>query len=356
MTSQKRTAPLFVGEWPEASLESVPNCPICGVNQRSKLYGGLTDRVFQCASGQWVLYKCNNCRSAFLDPRPSQDSIILAYRDYYTHRAPSLDDKHIQSVHRRLLRALANDYANKRYGTNRQPTNILGRWVIPLLPPLRTPIDRRHRFLPRPSGDDRRLLDVGFGSGEFMLQARQMGYQAMGVDLDPISVSNGLQAGLDVRQGGIDVVGDGGESFDVITINHVIEHLHNPIKALEASFRLLKPGGILYVETPNLESIGHARFRAYWRGLEVPRHLVVFSWYSMECALQRVGFARIEKIERFSPYAGMASGGRALRNGRDPNVFGKLHLQDVLMEIVLGMMANFVDSRTEFIFIRAWKS
>lgn len=230
-------------EWPADGLERVEHCPVCGCAQRHQLYSGLTDEVFRCAPGRWDLYQCKKCRSAYLDPRPTPESIALAYQNYYTHEGPSSTMTRTQSLHRRMVLALSNDYRNKRYGTGLKPTCTLGRWLLPLLPPLRTPIDRKHRFLPPATSKHSRLLDVGFGSGEFMLLAQQMGYQAIGVDQDRISVDNAKKAGLDVRQGGIDALEGAEAFFDIITINHVIEHLHDPIRSLETALRFLKPGG-----------------------------------------------------------------------------------------------------------------
>jgi predicted SAM-dependent methyltransferase len=73
-------------------------------------------------------------------------------------------------------------------------------------------------------------------------------------------------------------------------MNHVIEHFHDPIDALRISHRLLKPGGILWIATPNLASLGHAVFRRDWIGLDPPRHLVLFTRSALARALAATGF------------------------------------------------------------------
>ncbi|MHB8570738.1 MAG: hypothetical protein ACYC97_11150, partial [Metallibacterium sp.] len=71
--------------WPQADLEFVPHCPVCGCAERRLLYKGLTDRVFCVADGAWDLYRCAQCASGYLDPRPTPESIGRAYAGYYTH-------------------------------------------------------------------------------------------------------------------------------------------------------------------------------------------------------------------------------------------------------------------------------
>lgn len=71
-------------------------------------------------------------------------------------------------------------------------------------------------------------------------------------------------------------------SFDVITMWEVIEHLYNPISALEKASKLLKPGGILVMSTPNLSALDRLLFGKYWAGYDLPRHLFLFSTLTLE--------------------------------------------------------------------------
>lgn len=83
------------------------------------------------------------------------------------------------------------------------------------------------------------------------------------------------------------------ECFDVITLAHVIEHVHHPVSVLEACYQLLKTGGHIWMDTPNIASQGHEQFGRNWRGLEPPRHLVLFTLQSMRNALESVGFSNV---------------------------------------------------------------
>jgi 2-polyprenyl-3-methyl-5-hydroxy-6-metoxy-1,4-benzoquinol methylase len=282
--------------WPPEGLESVPTCPVCNSEQRNRLHANLIDKVFYTAPGRWTLYCCQGCRSAYLDPRPSSDYIHFAYDTYHTHTPP---EPRIQvedmTYHRRLLRALANGYYNWRYGTKETPAIWLGIPASWFLPGLRHRLDLRYRYLPRPTKGSR-VLDVGFGDGSFLEYAKAAGWDVAGVDPDARVIENARARGLNVRKGEIDTIADQLESFDAITMNHIIEHVHKPVTVLQTAFALLKPGGMLYMETPNIESQGHRIFGRNWRGLEPPRHLVIFSRAALRKALFEAGFHCIRFI------------------------------------------------------------
>jgi len=271
--------------WPQIDLEAVAHCPVCNGTERSLLYKGLADRVFCVADGMWDLYRCTQCASGYLDPRPTSGSIGRAYEGYYTHDAEDHPIVRRKGRIRSLVHDLVNGYQNRRYGLKRSPALSMGRWLLPLLPSLRTAADAECRHLPpRPAGGGR-LLDVGCGNGGFLMLAKQAGWQVEGLDFDAGAVQAARSRGLDVHHGGIEVLEGRSTCYDVITLCHVIEHVHNPIATLRRLHALLKPGGVLWLDTPNLSSLGAVRFGPHWRGLEVPRHLVLFSPSSMEMAL-----------------------------------------------------------------------
>jgi 2-polyprenyl-3-methyl-5-hydroxy-6-metoxy-1,4-benzoquinol methylase len=87
--------------------------------------------------------------------------------------------------------------------------------------------------------------------------------------------------------------------FDVVTMWHVIEHVHDPKGTLAELHRIMKPGGLLVISTPNLWSWDARGFGRYWVGLDAPRHLYVFSPATLEHLLQQVGF-QMERIRSFS--------------------------------------------------------
>lgn len=282
----------WVIPWNREDLESVDACPVCNSQQREKLHSGLVDKVFRVAAGQWTLYRCFSCASAYLDPRPTEDSIGQAYKSYYTHIPPARGEYPTLSSKKRLLRRLANGYCNHHYGKRNEPHSWLGNSVICLLPIQRNILDIRHRFLPKPKKGDK-VLDVGFGNGAFLNDSKAVGWEVTGVDPDKTAVANVKKRGMDVCQGGIEVFEGRSEIFEAITISHVIEHVHDPEMVLKNAYRLLKPGGVLFIETPNIESYGYRLFRHNWLPLDSPRHLIIFSKNSIRDLLHKVGFNNI---------------------------------------------------------------
>ena len=340
--------------WPAEGLEEIRHCPVCSSIERDCLYTGLTDRVFRRAQGQWDVYQCNSCRTAYLDPRPTPATISMAYQAYYTHK-PALEGRteDLTFMQRQAV-MLANGYRNWRFGGNLEPASRAGGMLIRQLPLFRQFLDRELRFLP-PLKPGARLLDVGFGSGAFLMLAQQIGWQVSGVDTDPVTVENAREAGLDVRQGGIEAFDDSREEFDVIAMNHVIEHVHDPVETLNQAYAGLKSGGVLYVETPNIDAYGHHRFKEHWRGLEIPRHLVLFNWQSITELLKKTGFKKCSSIPIAWSYASMAAKSRAIRNGRDPYLSAGPTLLDRLIATRLFYFLFKSYQESEFITLIAHK-
>jgi 2-polyprenyl-3-methyl-5-hydroxy-6-metoxy-1,4-benzoquinol methylase len=317
------------------------------------LYSGLRDRVFFCAKGEWTLQECLSCGSAYLDPRPTPDTIHQAYQTYYTHqKTDRLPAKELHGA-RWLQRLLANGYKNWRFGTDYRPANVLGVPIAFLLPSKRVVMDREFRHLPR-AFSGARLLDIGFGDGKFLEDARAIGWGVVGIDPDPEVVKNARELGLDVHTGLETFIEESG-LFDVITISHVMEHLHEPKAVLETCYRLLKPGGRLWLETPNIKSLGASRFRHSWRGLEPPRHLVLFNRRSLRAALDAAGFSSIYDLPQPSPSTVMYAMSQRIEDGLDPNIEIPIPTLTRAEAILARSIEWAFKSRKEFISMMATK-
>lgn len=249
-------------------------CPVCLDARRELLYDGLTDRIFGTAPGQWTLHRCLGCGSAFLDPRPNRETIGLAYGEYYTHEAAPAEPATSPRA------AILNGYLNARWGYELTPASQLGRLAGRLLPRRRAYADRLVRHLSRPAARGR-LLDVGSGDGSFVAWMRRLGWDAEGLEPDRAAAERAQSAGVPVTAASLEEVSFEPRSFDAVTMSHVIEHLHDPAAGLEACRSLLRPGGTLWLATPNLAGHGHAVFGRDWIGLDPPRHLVVFTRESL---------------------------------------------------------------------------
>ena len=305
-------------KWPEQGVETLGACPVCGSARRVLIHYALRDLIFRCAPGAWDLWRCQRCRNAYLDPRPSATTIVLAYGNYYTHIAPSVAPPPASRT-AIARRRLANGYRNWRFGARLAPSSAFGVPILLALPSMRTDIDLALRHLPKlAKGQIGRVLDVGCGNGAFLEQARGAGWIADGCDFDPTVATNVRACGFDIREGGIETWADAEGQFDAITFSHVIEHVHDPLATLKQAWRLLRAGGTIFIDTPNVDSTGHRVFGRSWRGLEPPRHLILFNWAGIRRILAEVGFVAIKRVARPGVYGGLAAQSEAIRDGRDP--------------------------------------
>ncbi len=281
--------------WQADALEKVDACPVCANPVRSCWHEGLVDNTFRTAAGTWALWRCAACSSGYLSPRPTADSIAQAYGSYYTHRvSPNVPQP--MSWRQRLGLGLANGYTNWRYGARLEPASVWGVLACTLVSAWRRGRDRQYRHLPAAPVGGGTLLDVGCGDGSFLALAEQCGWRVQGLEPDPKAAAAAAQRGLQIVQGGLECLRGHSDVFDVITLSHVIEHVHDPLQTLQACHRLLKPGGRLWLETPNVNSMGHRLFGKNWRGLEAPRHLVLFSQQALVHALEQAGFCALTAL------------------------------------------------------------
>ncbi len=341
--------------WPESGIENVDRCPVCGSSDNILLYSGLKDRVFFCAPGEWTLWRCKNCSSAYINPRPDKETIGLAYRKYFTHET-AFNSESIKKLGlwKRFRRTLANGYRNYKLGSNLRPSSKLG-IALTLFPDQRHILDSSFRNLEKSNSATQRLLDIGCGNGDFLYFAKSTGREVVGIDLDEEAVSVARKNGLDVRLGTIDILDPEKEKFDIITLGHVIEHVHDPLYLLRKCYNLLNKNGYIWIDTPNIDSEGHRIYGRNWRDLDAPRHLVLFSYDSLRNVLRDAGFFKIQD----QPYRPLCKdifqSSEAILKGEDP--FNKLY--HFSKELRLNIKKAEIVSRNEpvkreFITIKAW--
>jgi 2-polyprenyl-3-methyl-5-hydroxy-6-metoxy-1,4-benzoquinol methylase len=298
--------------WPPEDLEQLQSCPICGETERDLLHDALEDRIFRAAPGRWQLWHCRSCRCAYLDPRPTRDSIHAAYRRYFPR---DTDERRRKTRVTHVRERIRNGYLNGRRGYALEPATRLGAAFVPLVPKLRWSAEVPVRGLRKPPGRPR-LLDVGFGDASFLRFMRDAGWEVAGLEADRDAVGAAQASGLHVAQGTIEEAPYDNETFDAVTLSHVIEHLHDPVGSLRACRRLLRRGGTLWLATPNLESPGSRRFGRDWFGLDPPRHLVLFGLHALDHALRTAGFVDVTYPRTYRA-ALVLGGSEALASGHD---------------------------------------
>lgn len=238
---------------------------------------GLKDHLFG-APGEWNLKRCLNpeCGLVWLGPMPSEEDIGKAYAAYYTHQEDSNDEQENNlgiflrlSLHRVFnLLLYATPFQHERKQRELMYLNEM------------TP---------------GRLLEVGCGNGRRLVQMRARGWEVEGQEVDPKAAAHARSAhGVTVHLGPLEDMSFPNDSFDAVIMNHVIEHVHDPVALLAECYRIMKPGGLLVAVTPNVESYGHKRFGASWRGLEPPRHLHLFSVGTLMACAKKQGSVRLK--------------------------------------------------------------
>jgi 2-polyprenyl-3-methyl-5-hydroxy-6-metoxy-1,4-benzoquinol methylase len=258
-----------------------PFCLLCS-EEGKHLYMAMVDWLFG-VPGNWGLRRCRSCDVAWLDPQPVAKDIGKLYARYYTHSINAPLTRLGRLRHATLQCVLAR----LGYPVHR-PKEILPQ----LLSHVRS-VARAAELdvLALPPSETGVLLDVGCGNGEFIARMRSFGWTVFGVDPDATAVSYARSRGLEVFRGMISDLPDT-PCYDVINLNHVIEHAIDPVGLLrECRKRLRLSNGRLIITTPNINSLGHWWFNRYWRGLEVPRHLILFSPDGLRECVKRAGLS-----------------------------------------------------------------
>lgn len=277
--------------WSGGGLTSVPECPLCGSNDRHSL--GVAKDAMQASADDWPLWRCSRCRSAWLDPRPDDASISAAYDfDYMTHRAPQTPSREGR------MASLIDGYLNYRFKTKREAASRLGAVIFSLILPLRLKLNYFGRHLSPSRGG--RLLDVGCGNGDFVVLAKTMGWAAEGVDPDEAAIKVCRNRGIVVTHGFIEDLPQEQRHlyWHAITMSHSLEHVVDPQNMLKNVFDMLAPGGTLWIGLPNPEAIGARFYGLDWESYDVPRHLTLPAIDILKKVCLDAGFELVEARNR----------------------------------------------------------
>lgn len=247
-------------------MESV-NCILCG-NNNSRILWSVKDRM-GLTKETFNLVKCSKCDLIYMNPRPESDKMIEFYPDFYWQ----MNEVSTDPI-RRILNSIdtASDNAISEE-----------KW-------------RRIKFINKTG----KLLDFGCGNGHFLNLIKQRGWQPFGVEFSSKAVDYAkTRFGINVHLGTIQQANFPPDSFDVITLWDVLEHLPNPLEVLCELRNLLKADGVLIIQVPNINGWQARIFQKYWFHIDAPRHLYHFSQKTLMQILQKAGY-KIIKAEHFS--------------------------------------------------------
>ena len=245
-------------------MKKIKFCDLCG-NKNFQFLHNAKDRMFNI-KGQYSLWKCAACGLIFINPQPSIKEISKHYPNYYYSfegKPPS-----------KLKLFFYKIYSSKG-------NSFLKLFFSPIKPVIATSL----KVIPHG-----KLLDVGCGSGSFLVLAKSLGMSCYGIEPGVFDVKFAKNHNLNIFHGSLEQAKFSSNYFDCITLNHVFEHMNSPMKSLKELFRIIKPGGSVIIGVPQSRSLAYLLFGKYWVQLDVPRHLFTFSVKTLKDYSKRTGF------------------------------------------------------------------
>jgi len=226
----------------------INKCFLCGSKEFKLLFYG-RDRMFYIP-GSFRIEKCEKCGLIFINPSLENAEIAKYYpqQEYYSLNKNRLEDFKIW-----LYRVFYSNNLYKQLVLS--PLKLFVRGVSLV--------------------DGGKILDVGCGDGKFLYLIRDYNMDCYGVD--PYNQKPIYDNNLRIFNKQLERVNFKSSFFDVITLNHVIEHIIHPKVVFQEISRILKSGGKLIIATPNTNSLVAKLFKNKWAQLDSPRHLFLYS-------------------------------------------------------------------------------
>jgi len=142
------------------------------------------------------------------------------------------------------------------------------------------------------------LLEVGAFDGLFLTAAREAGWQASGTEIDAEAASDAMRRGFPMHVGQLATAGFGEAALDAVALRDVIEHLPDPRADLQRLSSWTRPGGVLYVWTPNFESLTRRLYGQHWGAVVFPWHFSYFTAATLTALLGATGFQVVSLATR----------------------------------------------------------
>ena len=242
-------------------------CPSCQSNDNEPFACGI-DFEYKTSKQEYSILKCNNCDVLYLSPRPDITELEKIY-------PPEYNPFNFHKIKNPIVR-YGRNYVQKR----------------------------KVRFLKKILPVKALIIDVGCGSGSLLIMMQKCGHKEWslyGNDFNKEALSILESNGIKTFSGRFEaIVTD--TRFDSIVLNQTFEHLDCPAEVLKKAYCLLKPGGLLIMETPSIEGLDAKNFKnRYWGGYHIPRHWTFFSSKSITDLLERNGYVQIKISYLASP-------------------------------------------------------
>ena len=242
-------------------MEKLSQCPVC-MEGKFNAFLQVKDNVVSHET--FTINACEKCGFKFTNPRPDEQEIGRYYEsEEYIYHSNKKKGIFLSAFH--FVRDIA--IRNKL------------KWINTLTP-----------------GNSKSMLDYGCGTGEFLSACKRNGWQTKGVETSPSARKHAIEKfGLDVE----DLPAFSSlpkNSYDIITLWHVLEHVHRLDEALATLASLLKTNGHLLIAVPNCSSLDAAHYGANWAAYDPPRHLYHFTPKDMDALLDKHGMKVVKHI------------------------------------------------------------
>jgi 2-polyprenyl-3-methyl-5-hydroxy-6-metoxy-1,4-benzoquinol methylase len=238
------------------NTEKVIKCPVC---EGSSFSPYLVAKDYTVSRESFSIVRCKGCGFVLTNPRPTAEAIGTYYEssEYISHHDEAKD------LMSRIYKAVRN------YTTDQKLQLI-----------------QQHST----KQTSRRLLDVGCGTGFFASNAKAAGWQVAGTEPDRQAREVAQSRVGEHVYESIGAEYFNGKKFDVITLWHVLEHVHQLNEMITWLHEHLAEDGLLVVAVPNYESADAQAFGSHWAAWDVPRHLYHFSKTSIQRLMEKNNF------------------------------------------------------------------
>ena len=234
-------------------MNVLEKCEICGKSDFKFLFKQ-RDKNLDFTE-EFSLYQCRNCGIIFLNPQPSSKELEKYYSSEKYYSFKKIDKNSRKTKLKIFLYGLYFNQKKRNY------------FLRILFSPIKFMI-RGTRII-----KEGKILDVGGGSGQFLYEMKQLCMDVYGIEPGEFDE----EKGLDIKKTTLEKAGLKDNSFDIVTLNHVLEHVNNPNETLKEIHRVLKKKGLFIVGVPNSRSLAKMVFGKNWYQLDVPRHLFNYS-------------------------------------------------------------------------------
>lgn len=336
----------------EIQTHEVINCPVCR-SEGFILHKKLTDGLF-AMPGFWDMKKCSNihCETVWISNAPIDSEISKLYATYYTHKDSSDIKKGASEKKVTFLDKIRSEHLYTTYGYDNPHSNwkykIISK-IAYIHPAWRENLESTVFYLSENKG--KKLLEVGCGAGGTLESLTKKGWVTTGTDFDNEAVMNAKSKGLNVFYGELIEQRFPDESFDVVVMSHVIEHVPHPVELLKECRRILKKNGTLTLLTPNANARGFSYWGRNWFALDTPRHLQIFTPKSLAIIANKAGYTKIKTfsnmhlaIHIWQMSLGLASDKNFSRNS-SLSIIQKIYMQFIVL--ILGWLNIFLPGRGE---------